>query len=55
MPKVIVRKCPITKTVFFGDDEYAKHIVALRNRKNLERVEKRYRSEAQYHLEYHSQ
>ena len=50
MPKVIVRKCPITKTVFFGDDEYAKHIVALRNRKNLERVEKRYRSEAQYRI-----
>jgi len=47
MPKVIVRKCPITKKVFFGDDEYATHIVALRNRTNLERKHNRYRKEAQ--------
>jgi len=34
MPKVTVRKCPRTGKVFFGDDEYAKHIVALRNHLN---------------------
>ena len=43
MPKITVRKCPITKKVFFGDDEYAEHIVALRARKTLERINRRNR------------
>jgi hypothetical protein len=43
MPKVIVRKCPKTGKVFFGDDEYAKHIIALRKNLNEERAYKRER------------
>ena len=47
MPKITVRKCPITKKVFFGDDEYATHIINLRQRMNLERIHMRSRKEAQ--------
>lgn len=30
MPKVTVRRCPFTRKVFFGDDEYKEHLFALR-------------------------
>jgi hypothetical protein len=44
MPKVTVRKCPITGKVFFGDDEYAEHIVALRKSRNDARILRRERA-----------
>ena len=44
MPKVTVRKCPYTRKVFFGDDEYAEHIIALRKSRNEERVVRRERA-----------
>jgi hypothetical protein len=44
MPKIEVWKCPKSGKVFFGRDEYGKHITALRTRLNEERVWKRERS-----------
>ncbi len=44
MPKVEVWKCPKTKKVFFGRDEYREHILALRTRVNAERAWKRERN-----------
>lgn len=38
MPKIEVWKCPKTKKVFFGRDEYAEHIVALRKNINEKRA-----------------
>lgn len=52
MPKIEVWKCPKTKKVFFGRDEYAEHIVALRKRLNVERAWKRERALIRERVEY---
>ena len=52
MPKIDVWKCPRTKKVFFGRDEYREHILALRTRVNSERAWRRERALIRERVEY---
>lgn len=52
MPKVEVWQCSKTGKVFFGRDEYAEYIVALRKRLNVERAWKRERALIRERVEY---
>lgn len=52
MPKIEVWKCPRTKKVFFGRDEYREHILAVRTRVNEERAWRRERALIRERVEY---